>query len=205
MNVAHQIGYQGRKKTMKKAEVSGMKRREFLAYSPMLLLGARFLNASPLSQATPRGVDLLEELTPAEVEIVNSSTMASNLESFFDKGYSCAESGLAVALHYLNKPDDLVWVAGGFGGGLYSQDLCGFLTAGAMAIGLYSGTLKMDRKAAKRLCVQKVRQYWKWWTSVAPLHCAEIREGRRDFKVCYRLGKLSAAKVEGLTKPATTI
>ncbi len=109
---------------------------------------------------------------------------------------------MAVALRFLKKPDELVWVAGAFGGGLNNKDLCGFLTSGEMAIGIYSGDLKVERKAAKEICGQKSREFWQWWLSEAPLHCAEIREGRTDFKVCRRLGRLAAAKLEDLIKPA---
>jgi hypothetical protein len=109
---------------------------------------------------------------------------------------------LAVALRYLKKSEDLIWVAGAFGGGLNNKDLCGFLTAGEMAIGIYSGEQNLERKAAKEICSLKGREFWQWWISEAPLHCAEIREGRTDFKVCRRLGKLAAAKIEALIRPA---
>ncbi len=82
-----------------------------------------------------------------------------------------------------------------------NRDLCGFLTAGEMAIGMYSGDLKLERKAAKEICSRKCREFWQWWSSEAPLHCAEILEGRTDRKVCRRLGKLAAAKIEDLIKP----
>jgi len=177
--------------------LSRINRRDFVATSSFFLLAARLGGASGMSQqATPRGPDLKEELTPAEMEIVRNSVMAGELGNFFGKGYSCAESGLAVALRYLKKPDDLVWFAGGFGGGLYQQDLCGFLTAGAMAVGLHAGTLPLERKAATQVCVRNVREYWQWWASEAPLHCAEIREGRTDLKVCHRLGRLACARLE---------
>ena len=101
----------------------------------------------------------------------------------------------------MKKSEDLIWFAAAFGGGLNNRDLCGFLTAGEMAIGIHSGDLKMERKAAKDICGQKSREYWKWWTSMAPLHCSEIREGRTDSKVCQRLGKLAAAKIESLIRP----
>jgi len=176
-----------------------MHRRTFIASSPLLLLGARYLDAATLSsQSTPKGSDLREELSPEEIEIVKHSTMASNILSFFSQGYSCAESGLTVGLSHLEMPDDLVWAAAGFGGGLHNEDLCGFLTGGAMAIGFYAGSLKTDRTAAKKICSAKIKEYWNWWISTAPLHCSEIIEGRKDFKVCYRLGQLSAAKVESL-------
>jgi hypothetical protein len=109
---------------------------------------------------------------------------------------------LAVALRFLNKPENLIWFAGAFGGGLNNKDLCGFLTGGEMAIGIYSGDLKLERKAAKEICRQKSQEFWQWWVSQAPLHCAEIREGRTNSKVCRRLGILAAAKIEDLIKPA---
>jgi hypothetical protein len=105
---------------------------------------------------------------------------------------------LAVALRHLKKDENIIWVAGAFGGGLNQKDLCGFLTAGEMAIGIYAGDLKLERKAAKEICTLKSKEYWRWWTANAPLHCSDIREGRATNKVCQRLGRLSAAKVEGL-------
>ena len=109
---------------------------------------------------------------------------------------------MAVAMRFLKKPESLVWVAAAFGGGVNNRDLCGFLTAGHMALGVYAGDLKTERKAAKDACGQKSREFWQWWLTVAPLHCAEIREGRTSSKVCQRLGKLAAAKIEDLIRPA---
>jgi hypothetical protein len=109
---------------------------------------------------------------------------------------------MAVAMRFLKKPDSLTWVAAAFGGGLNHRDLCGFLTSGEMAIGVYSGDLKLDRKAAHDICGRKSQEFWQWWLSVAPLRCAEIREGRTDYRVCLRLGKLATAKIEELVKPA---
>ncbi len=105
-------------------------------------------------------------------------------------------------MRFLKKPENLIWAAGAFGGGLNNKDLCGFLTSGEMAIGIYSGDLKLERKAAKEICTQKAREFWQWWISEAPLHCSEILEGRTNRKVCQRLGRLAAAKVEDLIKPA---
>jgi hypothetical protein len=100
----------------------------------------------------------------------------------------------------MKKPEELVWAAGGFGGGMGHQDLCGFLTAGVMAIGLYTGNLGTSKNDAKALCSRKVDAYWTWWESKAPLHCSEIREGHANFKVCHRLGRLAAAELESLLK-----
>lgn len=186
---------------MKDRQSLTLPRREFLVSSSLFMMGTALLKGSARAQqAAPRGPDLPEELTPAELEIVNNSSMARDFGSFFGQGYSCSESGLVVILRYLKRPEEMVWVAGGFGGGLNHRDLCGFLTGSIMGIGMYAGTLPLDRKAAKEICSQKVNEFWSWWTSAAPLHCAEIREGRKDFKVCHRLGRLAAAKVEQILK-----
>lgn len=179
-----------------------LRRRDFLACSSFLVLGAGFLDASSISsQVTPRGPELPEELSRDELEIVMSSVMGTDFESYFEQGYSCSESSLMVALRYLEKPEELVWAAGGFGGGLGQEDLCGFLTGGSMGIGFHAGMLELEREEAKTQCKEKIREFWDWWTTMAPLHCYEIREGREDYKVCHRLGKLAAARVEELITP----
>jgi hypothetical protein len=126
--------------------------------------------------------------------------MSEDMQNFLGKGYSCAETGLMVALRLMKKPEDLVWAASGFGGGMGQQDLCGFLTSGIIAIGLHTGDLEMERSAAKTHCSRTVREYWTWWLETAPLHCSEIREGRQGFNVCHRIGRLATAKLEGLLK-----
>jgi hypothetical protein len=186
---------------MKKTKTIKMLRREFLASSSLLLLSAGSLKAVPFPlQTAPKGSSLGEELSPAELEIVNNSIMAMDVDAYLGKGYSCAESGLIVALRFMKKPEDLVWAAGGFGGGMGHQDLCGFLTAGVMAIGICTGALTVEKKEAKERCSRGVNEYWSWWTSTAPLHCSEIREGHKGFKVCSRLGKLASAKLENILK-----
>ena len=186
---------------MKGNKTVHVQRRAFLTSAPLLILSAGALKAFPFaSQGAPKGPELSEALNPAEQQIADQSAMSRDMENFWGKGYSCAETGLAVALRFMKKPEELVWAAGGFGGGMGHQDLCGFLTSGIMAIGLYTGNLNSDKKAAKALCSRKVNEYWTWWKSMAPLHCAEIREGHTDFNVCHRLGRLAAAELEGLLK-----
>jgi hypothetical protein len=173
-------------------------RRAFLTSAPLLILGAGAMNSFPFeSQGTPKGSGISEKLSSAELEIVNGSVMSKDMDNYWGK-YSCAETGLMVALRFMKKPEDLVWTAAGFGGGMGQGDLCGFLTAGIMAIGFHAGTLKAAKNTAKTACGQKVEAYWTWWKSMAPLRCSEIREGHQGFEVCERLGKLAAAKVETL-------
>lgn len=174
-------------------------RREFIASASLLVLGGRLLGMTPFSPRTARSFqELKEELTNEELKWIEKSSMAKDIMSYFGKGYSCAESLFLVSLRHLGKPEELVWIAGGFGGGMYQKDLCGFLTAGVMAIGLSSGMLNKERKEAKDHCGRLVKQYWKWWTSQAPLHCSEIRTEGTSGKVCRRLGQLASAKVEEL-------
>jgi hypothetical protein len=151
--------------------------------------------ASRTSQTFPQ---LKEELTPDELEIVKGSEMAQDLEDYFREDYSCAESIFSVSLKFLKRSKKLVWIASGFGLGLGNGDLCGFLTSGVMAIGLSSGMLNEKRWYAKEVCAHKVDEYWKYWNSIAPLHCSEIWGEKRDSKVCLRLGQLASTKLEKL-------
>jgi hypothetical protein len=186
---------------MKDKKTVDIRRRAFLASSSFMLLGAASLQAYSLAlQATPNGPDLSDELSPEELELVKPSVMSEDMQNFWHKGYGCAETGLMVALRFLKKPEDLVWIATGFAGGLGHQDLCGFLTSGVMAIGLHAGNLNVERNAAQARCNQMVQEYWSWWSKNAPLHCSEIRQGHGDFNVCHRLGRLATAKVESLIK-----
>jgi hypothetical protein len=196
---------------MKSIGTVNIHRRKFLLSSSLLLSGTAALKASNLlGQITPeagtpgptKGPDLRETLSPEELALVKDSVMSEDMENFWHKGYSCAETGLMVALRFMKKPEDLVWSATGFAGGLMHQDLCGFLTSGVMAIGLHAGDLKMEKNAAMMKCSQAVNEYWAWWQETAPLHCAEIRQGREpmDFQVCERLGRLATAKVESFLK-----
>lgn len=184
---------------MEKKHRSDIPRRAFVTSIPGLVLGTGLLSKSlypyGFFQEKP---EIKEELSADELKWVEKSEMAKDLKNYFGEAYSCAESLLMVSLRFLNKSEELVWVSAGFGGGLYHKDLCGFLTAGVMAIGFSSGMLNKERKEAKDHCAQQVKKYWKWWQSVAPLRCADIRtEGSRS-NVCRRLGQMAAAKTEEL-------
>jgi hypothetical protein len=172
--------------------------------APLWLAACR-LSAFALSrQETVQAVQSLpEELSAAELEAINKSVLAKDLGNYFGKGYSCAESMLMVGLRYLKKPEELVWIAAGFGGGMYHKEACGFLTAGIMNLGVASGQLKLERKEAKDWNKQKVNEYWSWWTSRFALRCADIRKEGTGSGVCRRLGLLAAAKVEELILSAT--
>ena len=174
-------------------------RRKFIAASTGLFAGSALLKAMPPYSISSQ--ELKDELSEEELKLVEQSSMAKELNDYFHEGYSCAESLLMVSLRYLNNPEELVWAAAGYGGGLGHKDLCGFLTAGVMGIGFAAGSLKKDREEAKDWCSKKVKEYWKWWKENAPLHCKDIRTPGSSSKRCARLGQLGAAKIEELICP----
>ena len=184
---------------MKKQGVLVMPRREFMASVPAFLIGGRLLGVSESWAASgQKQGEVSEVLTPEELEIINRSVMAKDLLNYYKNGYNCAESILYVALKFMKKPTELFWAASGFGGGVGHKDLCGFLTGGVMAIGLSAGKLKVSRDEAREICVKKVDEYWKWWASLAPYRCSGIKTEGRTSEVCKRVGRLAAARVEGL-------
>lgn len=186
---------------MKEKERADFTRRTFLSSFPAFLVGGGLLSKPFYTlRSIQTKSTLKEELTPDELKRVEQSAMAKDLPNYFGKGYSCAESLLMVSLRFLKMPEELVWVAAGFGGGMSHKDLCGFLTSGIMAIGLSSGKLNEERKGAKDNCSIRVKEYWKWWQTMAPLHCAEIRTEGTSSAVCRRLGQIAAAKIEELIK-----
>ncbi len=184
---------------MSKAPFPVLRRREFLSSASLWATGCCLPGLFPVrGSLLQTGSKLPEELTAAELEAVKKSTMAGEIDNYFGKGFSCAESLLMVGLRHLRLPENLVWAAAGFGGGMQHREACGFLTAGIMDLGLAAGQLKMERPEAKEWSQQRVNAYWSWWTAQAPLRCADIRKEGTNSKVCRRLGFLAAAEVEKL-------
>lgn len=182
---------------MKKSDLSVFPRRTFIASGVLwgsALIGIpRVLRSDTLTRQKAK-----EELSTEEKKRADESVLAGDLKKCFGQGYSCAESMLLVSLRFLGKPEDLVWAAAGFGGGMRKRDLCGFLTGGYMALGFASGMLKMPRKEAREYCGDLVTDYWSWWGNQAPYRCAKIRTQGTTSSVCMNLGLLSAAKIEEL-------
>lgn len=172
-----------------------MPRRSFISSSMLLGSGLFCLNLPAGSSILVRQEEK-ETLSPDEKKWVADSTMAKDLGNYFGKGFSCAESLFMVSLRYLGKPEEWVWAAAGFGGGLYNRNLCGFLTAGIMALGCASGMQEMPRKEAKARCGELVKDYWSWWGTQAPYLCGKIRTEGATSAVCMNLGLLAAAKIE---------
>ena len=119
---------------MNKRDAIPMPRRTFMA-SGILLGNILFGVPLALDAKTQASQKAKETLLPEEKQWVNDSILAKNLGNYFGQGLSCAESLFLVSLQYLGKPDEWVWAAAGFGGGMHNRDLCGFLTGGIMALG----------------------------------------------------------------------
>ena len=182
---------------MSQSKTIDLSRRKFITSASSLFFGVTlFPYIDAAGQEIIQSQETQEKLSEKQLEWIERSKMAADMKNFFGQGYSCAESLLMVALRFMQKSEDLVWAAAGFGGGLYHKDLCGFLTGGIMSIGFFSGKLDKEREEAKEICSDLVKQYWKWWTSHHPLHCAEIRPEGSPRSICENLGKLSAAKLE---------
>ena len=177
-----------------------IQRRTFISSVSALVAGSAVLFPSLLQGTEKSKAKMPEQLSSEETKWVNQSRMAKEMDKYFGKGYSCAESILMVTLNFLGLKKELLWASAGFGGGMLHRDLCGFLTGGIMGIGFAAGQLKMERKQAKKLCSAAVKKYWKWWKTVAPLHCSAIRPPKSSKHICGRLGQISAAKVEDLIK-----
>ena len=175
---------------------SHISRRSFLSSAYGLTAAKLVPSAGSQKNNVPPPQALPSELSQAEQNDVNRSRMAQDLKNYFHEGYSCAESILLVCLRYLDKPEDLVWAAGGFGGGMGQKDVCGFLTGGILGPGLAAGALDRERSESKALCSQAVRAYWTWWEQQAPVRCAAIRPAGSASEICSRLGQLAAARLE---------
>ncbi len=186
---------------MKKTDVL-LPRRAFITAISGMLCGTSlfgwFQDSAPDTKTYQK---VKEELSANESKWIEGSDLAKDLTKYFGQGYSCAESILLVSLGYLGKPEELVWAATGFGGGMYQRDLCGFLTGGIMALGFACGTMDKPRREAKESCGEMVKEYWTWWGARAPHRCAQLRSEGTTSQACVSQGLLSAAKIEELIKP----
>ena len=190
------------RKNMKESHHMLSRRRLLISATGLTLLSPRSIAAETLFSGSQKTRGLPDQLTEEEIRATADSAMAQELTGFFGQGYSCAESLFLVALRKLGRPEDLVWAMAGFGGGMYHQDLCGFLTGGIASLGVAAGLrhngTSTERAETKEKCATRVKAYWDWWTSMAPLHCREIRTPGSGSGVCRRLGLLAAAQIESI-------
>ncbi len=113
-------------------------------------------------------------------------------------GYSCSECMFLSILKYLNKPEELVCIASGFGGGIKMKDLCGLYTGGVMGIGLFCGKVSTGDKEAGRKCTKLTMEYTKWWRENFPLYCRDIKPDGAEREVCNNVGYKASEFLEKL-------
>jgi C_GCAxxG_C_C family probable redox protein len=142
-----------------------MKRREFMGKSCACLGGVLALEAAGLRAQT----------APAA-----GGSMAALTAQHLNEGFWSADSIFMSAIKNLKQPEDLVRIATPFGGGMGQGDLCGYLTGGYMAIGLFAGARKGSDNAARKACVRLAKEYSDWWAKSYPVHCREINKSEKE-------------------------
>lgn len=135
-------------------------RREFLGLSCACLGALAALDLKAFQAASPG----------------QAGSMADWTNQHLNEGFWSADSLFLSAIKYLKQPEDLVRIATGFGGGMLQKELCGYVTGGVMAIGLFSGAAKGGDKAARDKCGRLVKEYTAWWAQNYPLHCKDIQQ-----------------------------
>jgi len=176
----------------------GHSRRKFIISASGLLSGGALLNTLSPPAVFSAVQEMKDDFSSEEIKQIKGSLLAQDLKNYFGKGYSCAESILMVSLNHLKEPEDLVWAAAGFGGGIKQKDLCGFLTGGVMALGIAAKKAGKDREESLDWCGVAVKDFWQWWQSKAPLHCEHIRVPGASAARCMNLGLRTAVKIEKL-------
>jgi C_GCAxxG_C_C family probable redox protein len=121
-------------------------------------------------------IPVLDLASLSTVSGEQASAMKDMTARHLTQGYWSADSLLLSAAKHLEKPEETVAVAVGFGGGLLRKDLCGFLTGGVMAIGLFCNASQGSDRAGREKCHRLTKEYMEWWEDNRPLHCSEIGE-----------------------------
>ena len=107
-------------------------------------------------------------------------TMADLTDRHLNEGFWSADSIFLSTVKFLKQPEELVRVATPFGGGMGQKDLCGYLTGGYMALGLFAGAKKGNDRAARQRCNRLAKEYYGWWTKNYPVHCGEINKSQAE-------------------------
>lgn len=103
-------------------------------------------------------------------------TLAEWQAKGLEAGFWSADSLLFGAIKYLKKPDEYISLATGFGGGIGRKDLCGYVTGGVMAVGLFSGLTDASDKEKRQKCARLTKEYVDWWEKSYSLHCGDIKQ-----------------------------
>lgn len=81
-------------------------------------------------------------------------------EEYFNKGYNCAQSIVAVFWPKININEEIcVKSVAGFGSGMYVGSTCGVVTGAVLMIGLKFGNLNINDKESKKKVVRLVKLF----------------------------------------------
>lgn len=119
---------------------------------------------------------LVSELSPEEKESAKNSRLVGHaLQLRREGGYNCAELILSAALKCYDLPQATSAAAAAFGGGVGHGELCGFLTGASMALGALASKNGGGRAEVRKRVQTWNDAWWKWWQSLAPLDCRDLR------------------------------
>jgi len=182
-----------------KTEKQLVSRRKFL--SGMTCLGfSGFLINSPKLQAKyqEKQIGLWHDFSPEEKEMIDNSELVKLFSEIDYNKLSCAESTLLAILRFLNKPEEYVQTAAGFGGGMGQGELCGMITGGIMGLGVCGNTYLEDPKEIEEYVEYASAEYWTWWKSMAPVRCDGLTKSYEGVKSYLRMGARATSKLEEL-------
>jgi C_GCAxxG_C_C family probable redox protein len=176
-----------------------LSRRKFLSGFSCLGVGSCFLNLPPIFKyRQDKKTGLWHAFSPEEKEMINNSELAKLFANIDYNKWSCAESTLLATLRYVNKPEEYVQTAAGFGGGLDQGDLCGMITGGIMGLGVVAHKYLKDSKEIKEYVEYASAEYWNWWKSMAPVRCDELKKRYEGAEKYLRMGKRATSKLDEL-------
>lgn len=185
---------------MKDINKNGNSRRKFIAGLSAIIVGGPLITSGTIplfSRQDTINIYLWDEFSPKEKKMVKKSKMAANINKYRKADHSCASTILASAVEYMKLDQSYTDAAASYGGGIGKGDLCGFLTGAIMALGLHSGMVKEGRKDTQAFSRKLSNEFWTWWKSFSPIHCADMRP-KYDAKGFERMMLRVAVKVEEL-------
>lgn len=117
------------------------------------------------------------------------SIKTEKAKQLFSDGYNCAQSVSAVfAEDYGIKPDNIMKISCGFGGGMRNAEVCGAVTGAIMVIGMKYGTGVGFSAEARAECYRKTKEF------------TEAFEQKNNSIICRDLLGIDIFKGDGMAR-----
>lgn len=112
-------------------------------------------------------------------------------------GFNCAQSVLCACCKYTGLDEKTALaISGGFGGGMRCGELCGTLTSGVMALGLYKPYIDQTDSDAKETISKLTKEFTRRFKEEnSCLRCVELKQSGHG---CPELIRFSAQLVEDM-------